>query len=137
MKSNDRGAFPVQAASPAAEFSMVAPQLWIQAAVAVIDWYGSLFRLGLSLGRLNGGLEPREFATARSSRATEQPESPPTEQPESPPVVAVQSPPGKLLHLAAPKTSVALRRKRKAKSSTTRRSRSSKTSGAKRSRRVA
>ena len=71
IKSNDRESFrPQQAASHSAEvmpspdasakrvqsvtgsmnISMLAPQPWLQAAEAVIDWYGRLFRLALGLG---------------------------------------------------------------------------------------
>lgn len=97
--------------------SMWAPQPWIQAAEAVADWYGVMFRLAFGLERVN----------SRSSVTV--PPAPPNEHPESPRVAPLHSMP------AAP---VQLRpKRRKSPSVPNSRPRSSKTSGVRRSRRAA
>jgi hypothetical protein len=112
--SPDVGAKPSERAAAPMNVSMWAPQPWIQAAEAVADWYGAMFRLAFGLERVN----------SRSSVTV--PSAPTNEQPESPRVAPLHSMP------AAPVQLRARRRK-----SPTSRSRSSKTSGVRRSRRAA
>lgn len=119
--SPDASAKPFQRATAPMNLSMPAPQPWIQAAEAVVDWYGAMFRLAFGLGRVDSRREPPGVVAA--------PPAPSIEQVESSPVAPVQSPP------AAP---VELRpKRRKSPSVTNSRSRSSKTSGVRRSRRAA
>lgn len=111
------GAKPSERAAAPMNVSMWAPQPWIQAAEAVADWYGVMFRLAFGLERVN----------SRSSVTV--PPAPPDEQPESPRVAPLHSMP------AAP---VQLRPKRRKSPSVPKsRPRSSKTSGVRRSRRAA
>ena len=96
-------------------------QPWIQAAEAVVDWYGAMFKLAFGFGRLNGTREPRSIPMP--------PAMPQLEQPESPPVAVV--------HPVA-NSPVQLRpKRRKSPPVAKRRSRSSKASSVRRSRRAA
>jgi hypothetical protein len=153
IKSNDRESFrPQQAASHSAEvmpspdasakrvqsvtgsmnISMLAPQPWLQAAEAVIDWYGRLFRLALGLGPVNSHREARGFVTAGPSPPAGQPAP---VAPLQSPVAPVQSAPAPVQSARAP---VALRpKRRKSLATATRRPRSSKTSRVRRGRRAA
>jgi hypothetical protein len=105
--SADASAMPFQRIIAPMNVALRAPQPWIQAAEAVVDWYGAMFRLAFGLGRVNSGREPQDSVTARPA--------PPAEQPKSPSVTPLQSSP------AAP---VVLRpKRRKSPSRTTSRSR--------------
>jgi hypothetical protein len=109
MRSGHRESFREENAS------MRAPLPWIQAAEAVIDWYGAMFRLAFGLGLVNSNREPQSVVGARPS--------PPNERPESAAVAPLQSPPA---------ARVELRRKRKKSNATAAgRSRSSRASSVK------
>ena len=115
----DAWAKALQRASAPMTGLIPAPQPWVQAAEAVVDWYGAMFRLALGLGRVDGG---RERVTA--------PPAPPIEQAEAFSAEPLQSPPAAVVKLRP--------KRRKSPSMANRRSRSSKkTSGHRRSRRAA
>ena len=131
----DGWAKPFQHATAPMNASMRAAQPWVQAAEAVVDWYGAMFRLALGLGRVNSGRERGNSPAA----PIEQAEAASTTVPaQSPPRIeqAEASPDGRQSPVAP---AVRLRPKRKSPSMAKSRSRSSKAkaSGVRRSRRAA
>jgi hypothetical protein len=94
-------------------------QPWIQAAEAVVDWYGAMFKLAFGFGRLNVTREPRGMTMPAAMPQVEQPESPPPLAPLHP----VPNPPVQLRPKRRKSPSVAKRRSRSAKASSGRRGR--------------
>jgi hypothetical protein len=138
MRSNDRESFREGQASnhpnelsssPAAmNLSARAPQLWIQATEAIMDWYGAMFRLAFGLGRVTGHRETLSAVMPQNS--------PPIEHPQ-PGTAAAPPSPVTLVH-SQPAAPVQVRPKRRnSPSKANNRSRSSKASRVKRSRRAA
>jgi hypothetical protein len=106
MRSEQRGSFPAdraghhsaepaprQDAAAAEVFDRAIPpvntsnrvsQPWIQAAEAVVDWYGAMFRLAFGLGRLSSGHDVPGVVTSP-------PPPPPRAEEESPPAAALDS----------------------------------------------
>jgi hypothetical protein len=83
-------------------------QQWIQAAEAVVDWYGAMLKLAFGLGRLSNGYDPQRVVTSPP---------PPRAEEESLPAVPLQSMPNAPLKLQS--------KRRKAPSAANSRSRSS------------
>jgi hypothetical protein len=93
----------------------------MQAAEALVDWYGAMFRLAFGVGRSNGKREPETVATPAVM--------PQIEAEKSLPVVSLHR---------VPSAPVKLRpKRRKSRSVAKNRSRSSKASSARRNRRAA
>jgi hypothetical protein len=110
-----------QRVTPPVNLSSRVAQPWIQAAEAVVDWYGAMFRLAFGLGRLNNSHESQSVVTS--------PPAPHAGGAESAPAAPLKS-----IHSAP----VRLRPKRgKSPSPVSSRSRSSKVSSSKRTRRAA
>ena len=96
-------------------------QPWIQAAEAVVDWYGAMFRLAFGLGRPGNGHDPQDVVTSAPP--------PPLAEEEASRAAAVQPMPNAALKLRP--------KRKKAPSAASRRSRASKVSSVRRTRRAA
>lgn len=92
---------------------------WIQAAEALVDWYGAMFKLAFGFGRLNVTHEPRSTTMPAAMPQVEQTESPPRLAPLHP----MPNPPVQLRPKRRKSPSVAKRRSRSAKASSGGRSR--------------
>ena len=134
MRSNDRESFaPAQPSNDSNEARLYtlmnpaarAPQLWMQATEALIDWYGAMFRLAFGLGRINGHPETSSAVIPLPEPPVERQETE-TAPPSQPPLAVVQSRPAAPVRLQP--------RRRKSPSTAANRSRSSKASRAKRRR---
>jgi hypothetical protein len=102
-------------------FAMPAWQPWTQAAEAVLDWYGAMFRLAFGLGRVNSGAEAQSVVAP--------PATTPLKRAQSSPVAPVHSLRGAPVKLRP--------KRRKSPSQAKNGTRSTKMSGIKRSRRAA
>jgi hypothetical protein len=111
---------PLKRATDAQDVSVRAPQPWIKAAEAVIDWYDAMFRLAFGLGRPHSRPEPDSVIVP----------------PAAPPLAADSTPVAPLKPLSSAPVRLRPRRK-KSPSKANSRSRSSKMSSVRRARRAA
>jgi hypothetical protein len=95
-------------------------QQWIQAAEAVVDWYGAMLKLAFGFGRLSNGYDPQRVVTSPP---------PPRVEEESLPAAPLQSMPNAPRKLQA--------KRKKTPSAANSRSRSSRVSSIRRGRRAA
>jgi hypothetical protein len=110
---------PFKRAPDAQDVSVRAPQPWIKAAEAVIDWYDAMFRLAFGLGRPHSRRELDSVAP-----------------PAAPPLAADSTPVAPLKSLSSAPVRLRARRK-KSPSKANSRSRTSKMSSVRRARRAA